>query len=135
MVDLLASMNSRPVFTTITAGGNAVWQSGNEVRQYQVTDSGAIRLGTNAAGQVYGSARGGDVYGAFPVYGAKNASNNNFDSSPDQIGNGALLLTTSVDQLGATLGKWFGLSDTQLLDVFPNLRHFGNRDLGFMTLV
>lgn len=319
MGDLLASMNSRTVFTSITAGGNAVWLSGNEVRQYQVTNSGAIRLGTNTAGQVYGSAavgqamerivmttrgghlleadlsavaarsmqaesllrnalkpasdplfgtapasgnysatndpklrypdpnnpgttvanplaqqlqivarmidaagtadigakrqvffvsmggfdthdaqnnnhaqlmarlahalryfddtlgamgarnqvttftasdfgrtftsngdgtdhgwgahhfvaggavRGGDLYGTFPVYGAKNANNNNFDSSPDQIGNGALLPTTSVDQLGATLGKWFGLSDTQLLDVFPNLRNFSNRDLGFMN--
>jgi len=37
MGDLLASMNSRAVFTSITAGGNAVWLSGNEVRQYQVT--------------------------------------------------------------------------------------------------
>ena len=40
---------------------------------------------------------------------------------------------TAVDQLGATLGKWFGLSDTQLLDVFPNLQNFSLRDLGFMT--
>jgi hypothetical protein len=38
-----------------------------------------------------------------------------------------------VDQLGATLGKWFGLSDTQLLDVFPNLANFSARDLGFMN--
>jgi len=319
MGDLLASMNSRAVFTSITAGGNAVWLSGNEVRQYQVTSNGAIRLGTNASGQVYGSAavgqamerivqttrgghllemdlsavaarsmqaesllrnalkpasdplfgtapasgsynatndpklrytdpnnpgttianplaqqmqvvariieasgnadvgakrqvffvslggfdthdaqnnnhaqlmarlahalryfddtlgalglrnqvttftasdfgrtftsngdgtdhgwgahhfvmggavRGGDFYGSFPVYGAKNANNNNFDSSPDQLGNGALLPTTSVDQLGATLGRWFGLSDTQLLDVFPNLANFSTRNLGFMT--
>ncbi len=319
MGDLLASMNSRAVFTSITAGGNAVWLSGNEVRQYQVSSSGAIRLGTNASGQVYGSAavgqamervvqttrgghllerdlaavsarsmqaesllrnalkpasdplfgtapatgtynpandpklryadpnnpattianplaqqlqvvarlieasgtadigakrqvffvsmggfdthdaqntghaqlmarlahamryfddtlgalgmrnqvttftasdfgrtftsngdgtdhgwgghhfvmggavRGGDLYGTFPVYGTKNANNNNFDSSPDQLGNGALLPTTAVDQLGATLGKWFGLSDTQLLDVFPNLANFSSRDLGFMN--
>jgi len=319
MGDLLASMNSRTVFTSITAGGNAVWLSGNEVRQYQVTNSGAIRLGTNGSGQVYGSTavgqamerivmttrgghlletdlsavaarsmqaesllrnalkpasdplfgtapatgnynatndpklrypdpnnpattianplaqqlqivarmieasgnadigakrqvffvsmggfdthdaqnnnhaqlmarlshalryfddtlgalgvrnqvttftasdfgrtftsngdgtdhgwgahhfvaggavRGGDLYGTFPVYGAKNANNNNFDSSPDQLGNGSLLPTTSVDQLGATLGKWFGLSDTQLLDVFPNLANFSTRDLGFMN--
>ncbi len=319
MGDLLASMNSRAVFTSITAGGNAVWLSGNEVRQYQVSSNGAIRLGTNASGQVYGSAavgqamerivqttrgghllerdlaavsarsmqaesllrnalkpasdplfgtapatgtynpandpklryadpnnpattianplaqqlqvvarlieasgtadigaqrqvffvsmggfdthdaqntghaqlmarlahamryfddtlgalgmrnqvttftasdfgrtftsngdgtdhgwgghhfvmggavRGGDLYGAFPVYGTKNANNNNFDSSPDQLANCALLPTTAVDQLGATLGKWFGLSDTQLLDVFPNLANFTTRDLGFMN--
>ena len=80
-----------------------------------------------------GAVRGGDLYGNFPVLGAKNAGNNNFDSSPNQIGNGALLPETSVDQLGATLGRWFGLSDGQLLDVFPNLANFSRRDLGFMS--
>lgn len=79
-----------------------------------------------------GAVRGGELYGAFPVLGVKNANNNNFDSSPDQLGNGALLPKTSVDQLGATLGRWFGASDTQLLDVFPNLRNFSNRNLGFL---
>lgn len=318
MGDLLASMNSRAVFTSISAGGNAVWLSGQEVRQYQVGTNGAVRLGTNTAGQVYGSTavgtalerivqttrgghvletdvsavaarsmqaelllrnalkpasdplfgtppasgsynatndpklryadpnnaaatvfnplaqqlqivarmidasgtadigarrqvffvslggfdshdaqnlnhtqlmarlahamryfdttlgamgtqsrvttftasdfgrtftsngdgtdhgwgahhfvmggavKGGDLYGRFPTYGTKNANNNNFDSSADQLANGSLLPATSVDQLGATLGRWFGLSDTQLDDVFPNLRNFSTRDLGFM---
>jgi uncharacterized protein (DUF1501 family) len=80
-----------------------------------------------------GAVRGGELYGAFPVLGAKNTNNNNFDSSPDQLGNGSLLPSTSVDQLGATIGKWFGLSDTQLLDVFPNLSNFTQRNLGFMA--
>ena len=80
-----------------------------------------------------GAVRGGDVYGQIPVLGAKNRTNNNFDSSPDQVGNGALLPTTSVDQYGATLARWFGLSETQLLDVFPNLKNFGSRNLGFMA--
>ncbi|MBN8493350.1 MAG: DUF1501 domain-containing protein [Burkholderiales bacterium] len=80
-----------------------------------------------------GAVRGGDLYGAFPTLGAKNANNNNFDSSPDQLGNGVLLPTTSVEQLGATLGRWFGLSDGQLLDIFPNLANFSQRNLGFMT--
>ena len=82
-----------------------------------------------------GAVKGGDLYGNFPVLGAKNANNNNFDSSANQLGNGSLLPETSVDQLGATIAKWFGLSDTQLLDVFPNLVNFdaGKRDLGFMA--
>jgi uncharacterized protein (DUF1501 family) len=82
-----------------------------------------------------GAVKGGDIYGAFPVLGTKNANNNNFDSSPDQIGNGSLLPTTSVDQLGATLAKWFGVSDGDALTVFPNLANFsaGSRNLGFMT--
>ena len=82
-----------------------------------------------------GAVKGGDIYGAFPVLGTKNANNNNFDSSPDQIGNGSLLPTTSVDQLGATLARWFGVSDSDALTVFPNLANFnaGSRNLGFMS--
>ncbi len=80
-----------------------------------------------------GAVKGGDIYGQVPLLGAKNANNNQFDSSPDQIANGALLPTTSVDQYAATLGKWFGLSDTQLLDVMPNLKNFNTKNLGFMA--
>ncbi len=81
-----------------------------------------------------GAVKGGDLYGSFPVLAAKNTNNNNFDGSPDQLGNGAMLPTTSVDQLGATLGGWFGLSASQQLDIFPNLANFdvARRNLGFM---
>jgi hypothetical protein len=47
-----------------------------------------------------------------------------------------MLPGTSVDQLGATLGRWFGgLSDSQLLDIFPNLANWNlsQRNLGFMA--
>jgi uncharacterized protein (DUF1501 family) len=82
-----------------------------------------------------GAVRGGDLYGRFPVLGTKNPNNNQFDSSPDQLGNGALLPEIAVDQLGATLGRWFGLGDEQLLQVFPNLANFDpvRRNLGFMA--
>ncbi|WP_280153651.1 DUF1501 domain-containing protein [Piscinibacter sp. XHJ-5] len=81
-----------------------------------------------------GAVRGGDLYGNFPVLGTKNSNNNNFDSSPNQLGNGTLLPETSVDQLGATLARWFGVGDTQLLEIFPNLKNFdaSTRNLGFM---
>jgi len=80
-----------------------------------------------------GAVKGGDLYGAFPILGLKNASNNNFDSSPDQLGNGSLLPTTSVDQLGATLASWFGISAADALTIFPNLVNFpvAQRTLGF----
>ena len=55
MGDLLASMNGKPVFTSISAAGNAVWLAGQSIQQYQVSTNGAIRMGTNASGQVFGS--------------------------------------------------------------------------------
>jgi uncharacterized protein (DUF1501 family) len=123
----LGAMGARSLVTTFTASdfGRTFTSNGDG------TDHG-----WGAHHLVMGGAvRGGDLYGSFPVLGAKNANNNNFDSSPDQIGNGALLPQTSVDQLGATLGRWFGLSDGQLLDLFPNLANYdaGQRNLGFMA--
>ncbi|MCX7170212.1 MAG: DUF1501 domain-containing protein [Proteobacteria bacterium] len=55
-------------------------------------------------------------------------------NGPDDVGQGRLLHTTSVDKYAATLGKWFGLSDAQLLGVLPNLANYtpGSRDIGFM---
>ena len=50
MGDLLASANSRTVFTTVSASGNAVFLSGNVIRQYQVGSNGAIRMGADGAG-------------------------------------------------------------------------------------
>jgi uncharacterized protein (DUF1501 family) len=81
-----------------------------------------------------GAVRSGDLYGRFPTLGGRNSGTGVFDST-DQVRNGALLPSTSVDQLGATLGRWFGLSDDQALEVFPNLKNFNAsaRNLGFMT--
>lgn len=80
-----------------------------------------------------GAVRGRDLYGNFPALGVP-TDRNDF-TSPNQLGNGSLIPETSVDQLGATLGRWFGLSDSQLLDVFPTLSAYDPsvRNLGFMT--
>ena len=52
------------------------------------------------------------------------------------VGQGRLLPSTSVDQYAATLAKWFGVANTELAGVLPNLSHFGGADypidLGFM---
>jgi uncharacterized protein (DUF1501 family) len=125
--DTLGGLNARNQVTTFTASdfGRTFTSNGDG------TDHG---WGSHHF-VMGGAVKGGDLYGAFPVLGLKNANNSNFDSSPDQIGNGAMLPKTSVDQLGATLGRWFGLTDLQLLDVFPNLANFDatQRNLGFMT--
>jgi uncharacterized protein (DUF1501 family) len=52
----------------------------------------------------------------------------------DDVGQGRLLPTTSVDQYAATLGRWFGVSDAELLNVLPHLANFpsSQRNLGFV---
>jgi uncharacterized protein (DUF1501 family) len=80
-----------------------------------------------------GAVKGRDLYGTFPTYGLPDGKGD--FTSPDQLSNGALLPQATVEQLGATLGRWFGLSDSQLLDVFPRLANFDSakRNLGFMA--
>lgn len=74
-----------------------------------------------------GAVNGGDIYGQYPTLGADVAGFNN----PDAVG-GAQIPTTSVDQYGATLGRWFGVSDADIDVIFPRVRNFQNRYLGFV---
>lgn len=52
------------------------------------------------------------------------------------VGQGRWLPSTSLAQFGATLARWFGVSDTETLALLPNLVNFGGnaypRDLGFL---
>lgn len=79
-----------------------------------------------------GAVVGTEVYGTFPAYSTANTSG--VFSSPDQIQNGVLIPTTSVDQYAYTLGKWMGVSDSNLRSILPNLSQFNSSsyDLGFM---
>jgi len=74
---------------------------------------------------VGGAVKGQRFYGVPPAV----ASN-----GPDDVGQGRLLPTTSVDQYAATLGKWMGASDSNLLSLLPNLVNYnvGARNLGFL---
>ncbi len=78
-----------------------------------------------------GAVKGGNIYGKFPTLMARTAGADQFPGEY-QLRNGALLPTTSVDQLGATLGTWFGLSDAQNSEVFQNLKEFTAKNLGFI---
>lgn len=71
---------------------------------------------------VGGAVKGGQIVGRYPEL---------IVNGPDDAGDGKWIPTTSVDQLGATLGRWFGAA-ASLNDVFPRLSNF-DADLGFMT--
>ena len=74
-----------------------------------------------------GAVRGGNIYGQYPTLGIDDTG----FSNPDMVGT-ALIPTTSVDQYGATLGAWFGVSSTDLASIFPNLGNFNSANLGFV---
>lgn len=74
-----------------------------------------------------GSVNGGQTYGTYPSLA--------LGSSLD-LSRGILIPTTSVDEYFAELARWFGVSDADLLSIFPNLINFyvpgPNQPLGFM---
>ncbi len=72
---------------------------------------------------VGGGVRGGRFYGRAPQVSL---------TSNDQVGQGRLLPTTSVDEYSATLAQWFGVSASELPSVAPNIGRFAAADLGFM---
>jgi uncharacterized protein (DUF1501 family) len=73
---------------------------------------------------VGGAVAGQDMYGQYPVVGVNQAND---------VGAGRLIPTIAVDQYAGTLARWFGLSDGQIRQVFPNFGNFGsNPYLGFM---
>lgn len=53
-------------------------------------------------------------------------------NGPDDTGTGRWIPTLAVDQYSATLAKWFGVDNTSMSSVFPNLNRFSTADLGFM---
>ncbi|MFT5533855.1 MAG: hypothetical protein ACI802_002090 [Candidatus Paceibacteria bacterium] len=72
-----------------------------------------------------GAVNGKKFYGTPPIIA---------DNGPDDVGRGRLIPTTSVDQYAATLGRWMGVSDTDLLALLPNLSNYdvSKRNLGFV---
>ncbi len=45
---------------------------------------------------------------------------------------GRWIPTTSVEQYAATLARWYGLADTDMASVFPNIGNFTSSNLGFL---
>jgi uncharacterized protein (DUF1501 family) len=105
----------------------------NNVTVFTASDFGRS-LGSNGDGSdhawgnhhlVLGGAVKGGYYGTMP---------NLTVEGPDDIGAGRIVPTTSTDQYAATLANWFGVADTNLNAIFPNLANFGaRRNLGFLA--
>ncbi len=71
-----------------------------------------------------GAVRGGDIYGTFPMPAL---------GGPDDANTrGVLIPTTSLDQYGATLASWFGVTSDALTQVFPNIGKFATANVGFL---
>ncbi len=71
-----------------------------------------------------GAVNGGRFYGVAPQISVRSA---------DQVGQGRLLPTVSVDQMSATLANWFGVSASELPSIAPNIGRFSASNLGFMA--
>ncbi len=75
-----------------------------------------------------GSVNGGRIYGEYPEI---------FATNPLDVGRGVYAPTTSVDEYFAELAGWFGVPDTDLDLVLPNVRNFYSPEsseppMGFM---
>ena len=72
-----------------------------------------------------GAVRGQRFYGTPPAIG---------NNTVDDVGQGRLLPTTSVDQYAATLASWFGVGNGDLTNVLPNMGNYNpsNWNLGFV---
>jgi uncharacterized protein (DUF1501 family) len=71
-----------------------------------------------------GAVKGGRFWGQLPSVSV---------NGPDDVGQGRLLPTTSVDQLGATLATWMGVSATDLSVVLPHITNYSTRDMGYFS--
>ncbi len=111
----------------------------NEVTTFSISDFGRTLTsngnGTDHAwgGNAFimgGAVNGKDMYGAYPTL----ALNSDLD-----LYNGVLIPTTPADMYLAELSQWFGVSNTDLDMIFPNLSNFydtgsGVPPIGFMNM-
>ena len=104
----------------------------SQVTTFTASDFGRT-LSSNADGSDHGwgshhfvmggAVNGGRFYGTAPHVSIQ---------TDDQVGQGRLLPSTSVDEFAATLARWFGCSAAELPGILPNVGNFSNTSLGFV---
>jgi uncharacterized protein (DUF1501 family) len=104
----------------------------NKVTTFTASDFGRT-LSSNADGSDHGwgshqfvmggAVNGGRFYGTAPHVSIQ---------TNDQVGQGRLLPSTSVDEFAATLARWFGCNVGELPGILPNVGNFTNTNLGFV---
>jgi uncharacterized protein (DUF1501 family) len=70
-----------------------------------------------------GAVRGQRTYGRFPTLAI---------NGPDDTNTGRWIPTTAIDQYFSTIATWFGVDNSNLATVFPNLGRFSTSNLGFV---
>ena len=70
-----------------------------------------------------GAVKGQRTYGSFPDLAI---------NGPDDTGTGRWIPSTAIDQYFATVATWFGIDNSNLATVFPNLGRFATGNLGFI---
>ena len=94
-------------------------------RTFQATSGDGSDHGWGGHHLVLGGAvQGGQIYGSFPTF--------ELGGPDDTDTRGRWIPTTSIDQYGATLCSWFGIPDSAMNGIFPNLVNFGSRKIGFL---
>lgn len=128
------------LMTTVAAALSAFYSAtvelgvADKVTAFTASDFGRTLSGNNDGsdhgwGSMHfmlgGAVNGKRFYGSAPVVA---------NGGPDDVGQGRLLPSTSVDQFAATMGKWLGASDSELLALLPNLGNYNAsaRNLGFV---
>ncbi len=77
-----------------------------------------------------GAVNGQKFYGVAPpvsVGDSKDLSGFYLPENQWHVGRGRLLPTTSVNEFGATMAKWFGVESTEIGRIFPNLETYASR--------
>lgn len=97
---------------------------GDKVTTFTASDFGRALQGNNDGTDhgwgsdhfiMGGAVKGGRFFGTPPILSS---------NGDDAVGQGRLIPTTALDQYAATLGRWFGLNDNELLDILPNFHNF-----------